>query len=86
MRRGAQVGTIPSALLNSGAKENFLDAATAARWRDPTMTIERPLVACSLNGQNIGHITYCTVPLKLHVSSNHHKEIKLFLLDTPKSP
>ena len=53
------------------AKDNFLDAATAACWGVLTMAIEHPLVATSVNGQNIGHITHSTVPMHLQVSGNH---------------
>ena len=64
-----------SALLDSGAKESFLDAETAVRWGIPLVEVSRPLEANSLNGQNIGHITWATIPLRLCISGNHQEEI-----------
>ena len=74
------------ALLDSGAKESFLDTETAARWGIPLVEVSRPLVANSLNGQNIGRITKATIPLQLHISGNHQEEISLLIIDTPHSP
>ena len=64
-----------SALLDSGAEERFLDAETATRWGIPLVEVSSPLVANSLNGQNIGRITKATIPLKLHISGNHQEKI-----------
>ena len=75
-----------SALLDSGAEESFLDAATAARWGVPLVEVSRPLVANSLNGQPLGRITQATIPLKLRISGNHQEEIFLMIIDTPHSP
>ena len=66
-----------SGLLDSGAKESFLDAEAAARWAIPLVEVSRPLVANSLNGQNIGRITKATVPLHLLISGNHQETISL---------
>ena len=65
---------------------SFLDAETAVRWGIPLVEVSRPLVANSLNGQNIGRITKATIPLRLLISSNHQEKISLFLIDTPYSP
>ena len=75
-----------SALLDSGAEESFLDAEAAVRWGIPLVEVSRPLVANSLNGQNIGGITKATIPLHLLVSGNHQETISLLIIDTPYSP
>ena len=75
-----------SALLDSGAEESFLDAEAAARWGIPLVEVSHPLVANSLNGQNIGRITKATVPLHLLISGNHQETITLLIIDTPHSP
>ena len=75
-----------SALLDSGAKECFLDAETAVRWGIPLVEVSHLLVSNSLNGQNIGCITKATIPLRLLISGNHQEEISLLIIDTPHSP
>ena len=80
MARGIHWKT--SALLDSGAKESFLDAETAVRWGIPLVEVSRSLVANSLNGQNIDHITKTTIPLRLCISGNHQEEISLLIIDT----
>ena len=75
-----------SALLDSGAEDSFLDATVAAQWGVPLVEVSKPLVASSLNGQRIGHITKATRPLKMRISGNHQEEISLLIIDTPHSP
>ena len=75
-----------SALLDSGVKDSFLDAETAIRWGIPRVEVFCPLVANSLNGQNIGRITKATIPLRFCISGNHQEEILLLIIDTPHSP
>ena len=50
------------------------------------MEVFRPLVASSLHGQRLGHITKATRPLKMRISGNHQEEISLLITDTPHSP
>ena len=73
-------------MLDSGAEESFLDSETAVRWGIPLVEVSRPLVANSLNGQNIGRITKATIPLQLLISGNHQEKISLLIIDTPHSP
>ena len=75
-----------SALLDSGTEESFLDAETAVCLGIPLVEVSRPLVANSLNGQNIGRITKATIPLCLHISGNHQEEISQLIIDTHHSP
>ena len=74
------------ALLDSGAKESFLDATVAAQWGVPLVEVSKPLVTSSLNGQRLGCITWATRPLKIRISGNHQEEISLLIIDTPHSP
>ena len=75
-----------SALLDSGAEESFLNTETAAHWGVPLVEVSKPLVANSLNGQNIGRTTRTTIPLKLQISGNHQEMISFLIIDTPHSP
>ena len=75
-----------SALLDPGAEKSFLDAETATCWGIPLVEVSSPLVANSLNGQNISRITKATIPLKHHISGNHQEKISLLIIDTPHSP
>ena len=63
-----------------------MDAETAVRWGIPLVEVSSPLVANSLNGQNIGRIMKVTTPLKLRISGNHQEKISLLIIDTPHSP
>ena len=72
-----------SALLDSGGEESFLKAETVARWGIPLVEVSCPLVANSLNCQNIGRIT---IPLRLLISGNHQEMITLLIIGTPHSP
>ena len=75
-----------SALLDSGAEESFLDATVSAQWGVPLVEVSKPLVASSLNGQQLGHITQATRPLKMRLSGNHQEEISLLIINIPHSP
>ena len=67
-------------------EESFLDAIVAAKWGVPLVEVSKPLVARSLNGQQLGRITQVTRPLKMRISGNHQEEISLLMIDTPHSP
>ncbi|KAJ8381196.1 hypothetical protein SKAU_G00019740 [Synaphobranchus kaupii] len=75
-----------TALIDSGAEENFLDAGAAVAWGVPITNMEHPLVANSLNGQLLAKITHISSPLSLRISGNHHEETKLYIIDSPHSP
>lgn len=75
-----------SALVDSGAEGNFLDASVAARWGIPTIPLPSPISVRSLNGLLISSITHSTTPVSLTVSGNHCEVIELYLLDSPGAP
>ena len=75
-----------SALLDSGAEESFIDGKTANRWGIPLVQRSRPLLANSLNGQNIGRIMKATILIQLQVSGNHKEKISLLIIGHPPLP
>lgn len=61
-------GRKTTALIDSGAEENFIDLEVAQKWGIPVEKIFPDRVTNSLNGQRIGHVTHVTGPIKLWIS------------------
>lgn len=75
-----------TALVDSGAEENFMDFEVARQICLETVPLDTPLVANALDGRFMAKVTHHTKPLKLIVSGNHHELIKFNLISSPHSP
>ncbi len=75
-----------SALVDSGAEGNFIDATLVARWGIPTTPLKKELIARALNGTILTQVTHVTSPVSLTVSGNHCEEIAFYLLESPSTP
>lgn len=75
-----------SALIDSGAEDNFLDVELAKQCNLPVQTLSHPIRANSLDGQLLAHVTQCTVPVTLCISGNHREEIQFKIISAPHTP
>ncbi len=75
-----------SALVDSGAEDNFIDATLVARWGIPITPLKKKLIARALNGTILTQVTHITSPVSLTVSGNHCEEIAFYLLESPSTP
>ncbi|KAJ8004088.1 hypothetical protein DPEC_G00155150 [Dallia pectoralis] len=66
-----------SALVDSGADENFLDSNLVSQAGIPVEVLPAPLNAHALNGELLARVSHRTVPLSLHLSEPNH----VFVLD-----
>lgn len=83
------IGTIThtlSALIDSGAEQNFIDASLAAKIHVPTEALLKPLRVSALSGQRLPDITHVTGPLTLVFSGNHSERSHFFVFKAPLTP
>ena len=75
-----------SALVDSGAEDNFLDLELALQAGLQIVPLETPLVANALDGRLIAKVTHHTKPIKLVLSGNHHELLRFNLISSPHTP
>uniref|UniRef100_A0A3B4BH69 Retrotransposon gag domain-containing protein n=1 Tax=Periophthalmus magnuspinnatus TaxID=409849 RepID=A0A3B4BH69_9GOBI len=79
--------TLPiSALVDSGAEEDFIDQRVAEQWGITLEPLERPLTALALNGQLLAKVTHVTEPVTLILSGNHHESCSFHVISSPSAP
>lgn len=75
-----------SALVDSGADENFLDAGVASDMGISMELLPSPLQANALTGRLLARVTHCSEPVHLLVSANHHELIRFHIISSPHAP
>ena len=75
-----------SALVDSGAEQNFMDTEFVARAQIPVETLEGPLVVNALDGSFLARVTHRTQPLQLVLSGNHRERLQFYVFPSPQSP
>lgn len=75
-----------SALVDSGADDNFLDSSEVKRLGIPTETLQTPITVRWINTRSHHVIHRQTVPLTLMVSGNHQETITFLVMDCPVTP
>ena len=75
-----------SAMVDSGAEENFIDSGFASQVGIALEQLPSPLDANALDGQHLARITHRTKPLELIVLGNHHETIQFFVIPSPQTP
>lgn len=75
-----------SALIDSGADENFMDRSLAQQLLLKLLPLPEPRRAHALNGRLLAHITQQTPPLTLRISGNHVETIRFLILDSIQNP
>ena len=69
-----------SALLDSGADENFLDDTIAKQLDLPSISLDKPLEASALDSTLLANITERTVPVRLQSSGNNNNNNNTIVL------
>ncbi|CAK6957606.1 hypothetical protein L3Q82_001767 [Scomber scombrus] len=62
-----------SALVNSGAEDNFIDEVVVRQAGFPTEPLETSIIVRALDGKLLARIAHQTTPLQLILSGNHHR-------------
>ena len=75
-----------SALVDSGADENFIDAGFVSQVGIHLEQLPSPLNANALDGRLLALITHRTKPLVLIVSGNHHEMLQFHVILSPLTP
>lgn len=75
-----------TALVDSGAEDNFLDYNFALQAGLEIVPLSTPLVANALDGRLISKVTHCSEPIKLLLSGNHQETLQLNLISSPQTP
>ncbi|KAF7644811.1 hypothetical protein LDENG_00215410, partial [Lucifuga dentata] len=73
-----------SALLDSGADENFLDSFLAKKLKVPVHSLDQPREATALNGQSLSQVSHVTDPVRMTVSGNHSELTVFHVMDSPQ--
>ena len=64
-------------LVDSGADDNFIDSNFVKSHDIPTYELSSPKEVHAVDGKLLELVTHKTEPLKLLLSSNHHKHLEL---------
>ncbi|KAJ8012622.1 hypothetical protein DPEC_G00044780 [Dallia pectoralis] len=75
-----------SALVDSGADENFLDSNLVSQAGIPVEVLPAPLNAHALNGELLARVSHRTIPLSLHLSGNHTETIQFYIISSSHAP
>ncbi|KAF7641247.1 hypothetical protein LDENG_00287690, partial [Lucifuga dentata] len=75
-----------SALIDSGADDNFLDEELARQAGIPCEALDSPLRANALDGRLLAQVKHITKPLLLLLSGNHCELIRFHLISSPQTP
>uniref|UniRef100_A0A8C7YHL6 ribonuclease H n=1 Tax=Oryzias sinensis TaxID=183150 RepID=A0A8C7YHL6_9TELE len=74
------------ALVDSGAEQSLIDHALVSCLSLPIETLDSPINAAGLGGQNLSCITHRTKPMLLITSGNHHEYIRFYVTSSPQNP
>ena len=69
-----------SAMVDSGADENFIESGFASQVGIALEQLPSPLDANALDGRHLARITHRTKPLELIVSRNHHETLQFHVI------
>lgn len=77
-----------TAIIDSGAAENFIDQETVTQLNIPMEPLPKPRKIQAIDGGPIGggFITHRTLPLLLQVGALHQEYISLLITQSPKHP
>ncbi|KAL0180019.1 hypothetical protein M9458_025461, partial [Cirrhinus mrigala] len=77
-----------TALIDSGAAGNFIDAAFVAANRIPVSSCSPHVTVAALDGRPLGsgRILHTTTDLILRLAPDHHETIRFFVISSPHSP
>ncbi|KAI2668864.1 Transposon Tf2-6 polyprotein [Labeo rohita] len=77
-----------TALIDSGAAGNFIDAAFVAANHVPVFSCSPHVTVAALDGRPLGSgkIQHITADLTLRIAPHHHETIRLFVISSPHSP
>ncbi|KAL0149071.1 hypothetical protein M9458_055686, partial [Cirrhinus mrigala] len=77
-----------TALIDSGAAGNFIDAAFVAANQVPVSSCFPHVTVAALDGRPLGSgkIRHITTDLTLCIAPHHHETIRLFVISSPHSP
>ena len=77
-----------SAMLDSGAGDNFMDLTFAHKNNIPLVTKIAPIDLETVDGSPLssGPVTHQTADLQLHIKTDHHEMIHFSLIASPKFP
>lgn len=75
-----------SALIDSGAEDNFLDQEVAVQAGVRLVALASPITALALDGRLLAKVTHCTEPLTIMLSGNHREVIQFKILSAPTTP
>ncbi|KAL0156949.1 hypothetical protein M9458_048195 [Cirrhinus mrigala] len=77
-----------TALIDSGAAGNFIDAAFVAANQVPVSSCFPHVTVAALGGRPLGSgkIRHTTTDLTLRIAPHHHETIRLFVISSPHSP
>lgn len=75
-----------SALIDSGADENFMDLNLARQLDLQLRPLPKPRSARALDGHLLSRVTDETPPLSLSISGNHFESISFLIIDSPQYP
>lgn len=75
-----------SALIDSGAEQNFLDTGFIRSQGIPVEALECTLRVNALDGSSLAEITHWTQPITLHVSGNHSETTRFCVFPSPLTP
>ncbi|KAL0165102.1 hypothetical protein M9458_040855, partial [Cirrhinus mrigala] len=77
-----------TALIDSGAAGNFIDADFVATNRLPVLSCSPHVTVAALDGRPLGSgsVHHTTNDLTLRIAPNHHETIRFFVISSPHSP
>ncbi|KAL0150989.1 hypothetical protein M9458_053716 [Cirrhinus mrigala] len=77
-----------TALIDSGAAGNFIDATFVAANQVPVSSCFPHVTVAALDGRPLGSgkIRHTTTDLTLRIAPHHHETIRLFVISSPHSP
>ncbi|KAL0149399.1 hypothetical protein M9458_055296, partial [Cirrhinus mrigala] len=88
MLRTGNVTLKTTALIDSGAAGNFIDAAFVTANRIPVSSCSSHVTVAALDGRPLGSgkIHHTTQDLTLQIGPHHHEIIRFFVITSPHSP
>lgn len=74
------------ALIDSGAKQSFVDETLAYKMGLPVIPLPEALNVSALNGSPLASVSHCTQEITLTLSGNHTEQISLVLFKAHDTP
>ncbi|KAI2655842.1 Transposon Tf2-6 polyprotein [Labeo rohita] len=77
-----------TALIDSGAAGNFIDADFVANHHLPTLSCSPHVAVAALDGRPLGsgRVNHTTDDLTLRIDPSHYERIRFFIIASPQSP